>query len=77
MIHLLIAHLTFVGYALYGESIGGGGMNTFEGAAGYDADLASLMGAADEHRSRAPFHLTGIGCYRGIADDASLTLDRE
>ena len=52
-------------------------MDAFEGGTGNDADGACLVGAAYQHGSRAPFHLAGIGGYRGIANDKALALDGE
>ena len=66
-----------VGYALDFQGVGSRGMDAFEGAAGDDADGTCLMGAAHEDGSGAPFYLTGIGGYRGIADEAAFAFDGE
>ena len=52
-------------------------MHTLKGGTGDDSNLASMKGAADEHRGAAPFHGTGVGLNVGTADDFSFALNAE
>ena len=42
-----------------------------------ETDMDDDMSATDEDRCCAPFYLTGISGYRGIANDTTFTLDGE